>query len=192
MSSLNKNFGDEIDRISDLHARQEFIKEKTNQLTQFFFQFETDLNVLDTVYGYDGLYSNIDFENYKPIIEHFNMPQADKSKLINFYDQLTKIPLDNSNMVSQAISLTYKLEMEMLNSVALNNVVIFGTTAITRYSLFWGQTNLNPDDQPALKIKWGHVLADALGGVAGGLLTGGGGILGGAVAGTAIYDKCVE
>lgn len=190
MSSMIKNFGQEIDNHSNLHARQEFIKLKTNELTQYFFQSETDLNCLNTVYGYDGLYSNINFENYQPIIEHFNMPNDDKIKLIEFYNQLTQISLDNSNKVSQAISLAFKLEMEILTNIEINNSIVLGATAMTRYSLFWGQTNLNPDDQPALKIKWGHVIADAVGGLAGGLLSGGVGILAGAVAGTTIYDKC--
>lgn len=64
--------------------------------------------------------------------------------------------------------------------------------AITRYSLYWGQKHFNSEVQIRAKVKWWHVLADAIGGLAGGLLGGGVGILPGAVAGTTLYEKCTE
>ncbi|MCA6363101.1 MAG: hypothetical protein IM638_08680 [Bacteroidetes bacterium] len=191
MSSLSHNFGTEIIAISDLHARQEFIKEKVNELTQYYWGFSNGLGFLDTVYGYNGLYSDADFENYKPIIENINISTQDQQILIAFFDNLTDgIALDDANLVSQAITRAYSLEMNIIKEVSTNNQIVLATTAIARYSLFWAQTNLNPDDVAAKKIKWQHVLADCVGGLLGGVLVGPGGILSGAASGTAIYYYC--
>lgn len=192
MSSIIKNFGNEIDGIADLEARQQFIKDKTNELTQYFYGFTSDLDSLNSVYGYNGLYSDADFENYQPIIENINIPTQDQFTLIEFYNKLTEIPLDNGNYVTQAIYMAYSLEMEIIKSDTTNNYNVLAATAVTRYSLFWGQTNLNPNDIAARKIKWGHAIADACGAIIGGVAGGVAGALGGAVAGTTIYDKCTE
>lgn len=192
MSTMMNNYEVEIDRIADLYERQSFIKEKTNELTQFYYQYMSDLNALDTVYSNDGLYSKINFDNYQAIIDHFDMPSYDKVILIEYYDKLTKIELIDSMQVNRAISLALNLEMNVLNSINRNNYLVLGAMAITRYSLYWAQTNLNFEDQIKGKVKWWHVLADTIGGLAGGLLGGGVGILPGAVAGTTIYEKCTE
>jgi len=115
------------------------------------------------------------------------MSTSDREKLVNFFNVITSLPVENDIDVANALYAAIQIENDILRDDRnLNNSIVLGTIAIAKYSLYYVQTEVEPS---SFRIKWWHALADAVGGVAGGLLTGPGGILAGAVAGTTIYEK---
>jgi len=188
---LHENYDAEIEAISDLNERQAFIMEKTHDIFLDFYQDDIDVHFLDNVPGNPGLYSNIDFSTYATIFNDMTgLSAADRSTLIDLFNEITTLPIDDDIDVANALCTVIQFENNFLrNEDNQTNSIVLGTIAIAKYSLYYTQTEVEP---PAFRIKWWHVLADAIGGTAGGLLAGPGGILAGAVAGTTIYEKCVD
>lgn len=149
------------------------------------------------MYGYDDLYSKVDFGNYQEIFDHISGLSADdKVDLKSFFDLITPLPLDGNEDIANALLEATKWEnMYLKDPDNISNLHVLGAVSVAKYSLYWYA--LNESLILPGKVRWWHVLADAVGGVIGGAAGSGGGPCGviigaleGAAAGTTIYDLC--
>ncbi len=199
MSYIFTNYRDSILNIDNQGARQQECKNKTNESMNHFYGFTMDLDCLNKVYGYKGLYSEVEFGNYVAIFNNMDgLSTTDKESLIDFFNIITVLPVENNMEISNALLSATQWENTFLFDPGnINNSHVLGAVSVAKYSLYWYATN--EPLIPAAKIKWWHVLADAVGGVIGGIAGSAGGpggtVLGaleGAAAGTAIYDLCTS
>jgi len=185
----------EIMAIADLTMRQARIKELINDAMDIFYGSHIDLDVLNTIYGYQGLYSEVDFSNYQAIFNNIpSLIQDEKKNLTAFFDLLTPLVLNDNLDCSLALNAATNFENDFLRSYQnIIDMKVLSTISIAKYSLYSAFNNPSPyPEAQKRKIKWWHVLADACGGIIGGIAGGVVGALEGAAAGTEIYDLCTE
>lgn len=185
---INKNYGKAIGEITDPYEKEAFIKAKTEESIKDLYGGQVNLAFMDQIYGYEGLWSRVDFNNYRPITEHTKISSDEKEAIISCFDEVTKLPFDTIADGNAGIATILRFESLFLKQEGNDRKGdALAAFAIARYSIYYllSQAGMNP---PAgFKFNWGNFLSD----VAGGLLGAGGGVLGvlgGASAGTAIYD----
>lgn len=190
MSYIVENYKKQIEQVHDLYEREKLIKKITTKSMTDFYGNSIDLNILDTIYGFQGLISQIDFGKYKDIFNHIKeLSEKDKKTIISYFDELTKLSLNDNLDISNAILKAKYLENEFLSKdTNITNLKVLSLFSVTRYSL----SNLNLSNNNLKKISWWTVLADAVGAVVGAVVGGVLGALDGAAAVSTIYNECVQ
>lgn len=137
MDYVLRMYGSQIDEIKEVAAKEAFIKAKTQESLNSIYKLDVDWKFMDDVYGYKGLWSAVDFTNYTPIIEHFDIPNDERQAILNCLDQVTKYPFNSTLNGNSAIAQIIEHENRLLSQPKGEekiNALIFFPSPVTAYT----------------------------------------------------------
>jgi hypothetical protein len=185
VSAVVSTYGEQIAQIQDPHAKQQFITSAVQSTVESMFGYQGPVDAYFTqLPGYNGLLSQVDFENeYTAIIDCFpDLYPWLRNRFRDLLNMVVVLPIETEDEVNNALNTILAFENQVISS-GEGDETLLGAIAVTKYSLY-GWFMMPPIPGVEAKINWGAVTCDGIG-----LLVGG---LGGAVAGSTIYRLCTD